>query len=88
MRSLLFESEGEYVMSAVDLAELRSDGFAVTPPPDEADRIVDTATLPRAVAQRVVASGIDMPRAVRMIGEITASSTSGLGRYVIRFVEA
>jgi hypothetical protein len=75
-------------MPAFDLAELRRDGFPVTPLPDETGRIIDAATLPHAITQRLVASGIDVSRAVRMVGEITASSTGGPGRYVIRFLEA
>lgn len=75
-------------MQAFDLAELRTEGFPVTPLPDEAGRIIDAATLPRTVAQRLLACGIDVTRAVRMVGEITVSSTGGPGRYVIRFVEA
>jgi hypothetical protein len=75
-------------MQAFDLAELRRDGFAVTPLPDEAGQIIDGATLPHEVAQQLVASGIDVSRAVRMVGEIAASSSGGPGRYVIRFVEA
>lgn len=75
-------------MPAFDLAELRREGFPVTPLPDEAGQIIDARKLPHSVAQRLLASGIDVSRSVRMIGEITASPTGGPGRYVIRFVRA
>jgi hypothetical protein len=75
-------------MPAFDLAELRRDGFSVTPLPDENGRIVDTSTLPRAVTQRLLTSGATVAPSMRMIGVITKSSDGGPGPYVIRFVSA
>jgi hypothetical protein len=76
-------------MNSFDVAELRREGFSLIPLPDEDGRIIDATTLPATIAARVHdEDGVDISQPVRMVGDLTTSSTGAPGRYVIRFVQA